>query len=201
MLRLSVVRTRDRAKEQRGRVAALLVFAILLIVTSLAGPARETAARSVQSPLEGPGGSVAVAPNASRAALTAIQIEAGWSHNCARFSDGSVKCWGNNSSGQLGLGDSNNRGDNANEMGDNLPFVNLGTGRTAVELTAGFDFTCARLDTNAVKCWGNNGSGRLGLGDQNNRGDAPNEMGNLLPEVNLGSGLTAFHLSSGLGHT
>ena len=37
--------------------------------------------------------------------------------------DGSVRAFGQNSHGQLGLGDSNNRGGNPGEMGANLPPV------------------------------------------------------------------------------
>lgn len=39
--------------------------------------------------------------------------------------------------GQLGLGDEEARGDEPGEMGDALPQVDLGAGRTAVEVFAG----------------------------------------------------------------
>ena len=43
---------------------------------------------------------------------------------------------------KLGYGDTNNRGDNANEMGDNLPTVDLGKGKTAKQVVAGFSYVC-----------------------------------------------------------
>jgi alpha-tubulin suppressor-like RCC1 family protein len=55
---------------------------------------------------------------------TALSIVAA-DHTCARLSDGSLKCWGFNGYGELGLGDTTNRGDNPGEMGDNLPTVKL----------------------------------------------------------------------------
>lgn len=78
----------------------------------------------------------------------------GGSHTCAILTDDSVKCWGGNYNGQLGLGDTNSRGDESNEMGDNLPAVNLGTGRTAKAIATGGYHTCALLDNDSVKCWG-----------------------------------------------
>ena len=116
-------------------------------------------------------------------------ISAGGSHTCAVLDDDSVKCWGYNYYGQLGLGDTNIRGDNWNEMGDNLPAVNLGTGRKAKAISAGGSYTCAALDDGSVKCWGYN-DGRLGIGYLNNRGDDPYEMGDKLPLVALGTGRT-----------
>jgi len=37
----------------------------------------------------------------------------------------SIKCWGGNAFGQLGLGNTSNRGDGLNEMGDSLPVIGL----------------------------------------------------------------------------
>jgi len=129
------------------------------------------------------------------------EIAAGLGHTCARFDDGSVKCWGANDEGQLGLGGTLRRGDGPGEMGANLPAVDLGPGRTALQIAVGGNQTCARLDDGSVKCWGRNGFGQLGLGDPLPRGDGPGEMGASLPAVDLGPGRTALEVAAGLGHT
>jgi len=131
---------------------------------------------------------------------TATAIFCKYSQTCALLDDKSVKCWGNNYNGQLGLGDTNNRGDAPGEMGDNLPAVDLGTGRTATAIFCTYSHACALLDNKSVKCWGSNYNGQLGLGDTNNRGDAPGEMGDNLPAVDLGTGRTATAISIGGSH-
>jgi alpha-tubulin suppressor-like RCC1 family protein len=132
---------------------------------------------------------------------TATQIVGGFFHMCARLDDGTVKCWGYNLVGQLGLGDSQSRGDQPGEMGDSLPAVDLGPGRTVLELAAGSEHTCARLDDGSVKCWGYNLNGQLGLGDVRLRGTQPGDMGANLPTVDLGPGRTATHIAAGGTHT
>lgn len=128
-------------------------------------------------------------------------LVAGDGYTCAQLGDGTVKCWGRNDFGQLGLGDNDKRGDAANQMGANLPVVNLGSGRTTVELAAGYRHTCARLDDGTAKCWGRNNSGQLGLGDTVDRGNAPNQMAANLPVVNLGPGRSVVQLAAGSEHT
>lgn len=117
---------------------------------------------------------------------------------CALFADGRIKCWGFNEWGNLGLGDTVNRGDMPGQMGANLPFIDLGTGRTVKQITgeAG-THQCAILDNNSLKCWGLNIYGQLGLGDTVNRGDFPGQMGDNLPPVNLGTGLYAVKVATG----
>jgi alpha-tubulin suppressor-like RCC1 family protein len=131
----------------------------------------------------------------------AKQVVLGNLHTCALLDDDKVKCWGHNGQGQLGYGDNVQRGDNANEMGDNLAVVSLGLGRTAKAITAGERFTCALLDNDTVKCWGSSNNGQLGQNDTSQRGDNANEMGDDLPPVNLGAGRTAKSVIAGWEHT
>ncbi len=132
---------------------------------------------------------------------TATVIVAAWNQTCALLDNGRLKCWGGNEYGQLGLGDTAPRGDQANEMGDNLPAVDLGTGRTATAVDAGWGHTCAIVDSGVTKCWGWNDYGQLGLGDSESRGNTAGEMGDNLPVVNFGAGRTATKVSAGLSYT
>ena len=129
--------------------------------------------------------------------VLAKSVHAGYRHTCALLTDGHVKCWG---SGSLGIGVTDARGDEPNEMGNYLPLVDLGVGRTAKALFAGELATCALLDNDGLKCWGKNSVGVLGLGDRVSRGDAPNQMGDNLPYVQLGAGRFVKDLAIGMVH-
>src|SRR5262245_61938694 len=142
----------------------------------------------------------ALAPVLLGSGRTAVAISAGGFHTCALLDDGSVKCWGSNSFGQLGLGDTAARGDAPTEMGDILPPVELGTGRTAIGVVTGNGHTCAVLDGGDLKCWGGGAAGQLGYGDVDNRGDALGEMDEDLPLVNLGAARRVVGLASGRAH-
>ena len=86
-------------------------------------------------------------------------------------------------------------------MGDSLTPVALGTGRTAVALSAGSAHTCAVLDDATTKCWGSGASGRLGTGDTVSRGDQPGELGDSLSPIALGTGRTARAVVASIAHT
>ncbi len=90
-------------------------------------------------------------------------------------------------------------GDAQGEM-DQLTGINLGTGRTATALTSGYHHTCAKLDDGAVKCWGRNNYGQLGIDNATDMGDAQGEM-DQLTGINLGTGRTATAIVSGYFHT
>jgi E3 ubiquitin-protein ligase HERC3 len=97
-----------------------------------------------------------------------------------------VKCFGINSSGQLGLDDSDDRGTALDQMGSALPFVKLPLSaqdmRSVVQVSAGDGHACALLDDAQLLCWGNNQFGQLGMGDaQTPRGVSWNPMSTLHP--------------------
>lgn len=104
--------------------------------------------------------------------------------------DNTVKCWGGNSVGSLGLGDVLNRGTGPDEMGDNLPAVDLafGTGSGAVSnVFAGRFHTCVSGTDGGLACFGLNAGGQLGAGtDETNVGDDPDEVAGL-SSINLGA--------------
>ena len=130
---------------------------------------------------------------------TATAIDAGDTHTCALLDDATIKCWGFGANGRLGLDSTDNRGDAAGEMAA-LPAVNLGVGRTATSVSAGFRHTCAVLDDATVKCWGFGGNGELGQDSTLTLGDAGGEMAALGP-VNLGVARTATSVAAGGTHT
>jgi hypothetical protein len=129
-----------------------------------------------------------------RVPYRALAVITGEVHSCALLDDHNVKCWGDNSMGQLGLGDTGYRGRSAADMGDALPVIDLGTGRTASEIAASRFSTCAILDDGSIKCWGWSGlNGQPALGSI---GDEPGELGDHLPPLDLG-GRRAVHLGMG----
>lgn len=133
---------------------------------------------------------------------TGKAVLAGGSHTCAILDDMTLKCWGLNSGGQLGIGRAvHNVGTKASDMGDNLPRVLLGAGRTVKSIAIGLGHTCAILDDDTLKCWGSNVSGQLGLGDTLARGIDAAQMGDNLPAVQLGTGRKPLLVASSASAT
>jgi len=90
--------------------------------------------------------------------LNAVGMSVNGEHSCALISDGTVKCWGSNSDGQLGSG---SFGPGAKSS---IPTAVTGLSGV-VGISAGSSHTCAVLSNGTVKCWGDNTSkqgGRTG---------------------------------------
>ena len=98
-----------------------------------------------------------------------LDVQAGRAHTCALIEKGRVRCWGLNDSGQLGYKNTENIGDNEDPAfpGD----VPLGGGEKALSLSVGGSHSCVYLMSESVRCWGEGGSGQLGLGNTNDVGD------------------------------
>lgn len=95
----------------------------------------------------------------------ATAIAAGMAHACAIVEGGAVKCWGHNTTGQLGNGSTT--GTMANRLGWTAEDVAGLTGVSAI--SAASWHTCALVRGKGVKCWGANESGQVGDGTTTDR--------------------------------
>jgi cysteine-rich repeat protein len=86
-----------------------------------------------------------------------VELALGERHGCARLASGEVRCWGDDSSGQLG--------DDDGDLADALaPVAVTGLPAEVDEIGAGARFTCARA-SGEVYCWGAGDFGQLAQGD------------------------------------
>ncbi len=135
------------------------------------------------------------------------KISAGGSHTCAIHNTATAsvsdptpdpvlaaKCWGDDTEGQLGDGDTT--------TGGPTPVQVSGLGSGVIDISAGQNHTCAIHNTAAegeteqlaAKCWGNDGNGRLGNGSGDSNANAP-----VAVSGELNSGVT--DISAGYTHT
>jgi alpha-tubulin suppressor-like RCC1 family protein len=112
----------------------------------------------------------------------ARSIAGGDGHACANTHSGGLKCWGFNSTGQLGNGSTTNSPTAVDVFGLESGIVSVATAAYS---------TCALNQAGAVHCWGLNGSGQVGDGSNVNRSTPVAVSG-------LGSGVVA--ISAGWEH-
>jgi alpha-tubulin suppressor-like RCC1 family protein len=130
-------------------------------------------------------------PATATQAITAVApIDAGDDHNCALQADATVRCWGNNSNGQLGDGTTVNK---------SSPTAVPGlTG--VVALASGFLHSCALQADGAVRCWGSNNNGQLGDGTTVNK-LIPTAVPSILTLVDIVTGVRVAAISASVNHT
>jgi hypothetical protein len=73
----------------------------------------------------------------------AVQIAIAEGHACARMADGTVRCWGDNTEGEVGDGTTTER---------HIPVAVRGI-HDAIDVIAGLSYSCARLASGRVRCW------------------------------------------------
>ena len=88
------------------------------------------------------------------------KIGSGLRHSCSVMANGTVKCWGEGSNGQLGQGATTAR---------NYPVSVVGVGGSGtlgniVQVSTGLEHSCGLTSGGQVNCWGKGAHGRLGNG-------------------------------------
>lgn len=116
---------------------------------------------------------------------SATAVAAGYGHTCALISDGSVRCWGDNSEGQLG---------HFTSISPSAP-VAVDSVSSVKQVVANDVRSCTMSGTgNIVQCWGHNQWGEVGNGNTTEQ-DTP------VPVVNLPSSPSVLSVATGAGHT
>jgi cysteine-rich repeat protein len=98
----------------------------------------------------------------------AESIAAGGDATCVVMKNGSVRCWGANTHGQLGLGHTQDIGNDESPVAAEAE-VSLGAKTVSVAVAS--EHACALLEGLLIRCWGHNDVGQLGLGHVKNIGD------------------------------
>ena len=126
-----------------------------------------------------PGGALGTGGNA--AAPHASAVSAGNNFTCALISNGTVKCWGSNERGRLGIGSTTS---------SNLPTQVSGI-TSAIAVETGDLHACALLKDGSIRCWGGNDDGQLGDGTTSSS----------LTPVSVSSITSAIAIAAGYRHT
>ena len=82
------------------------------------------------------------------------RVAVGMYHSCGLRTDGTVKCWGDNSQGQLGDG----------TLTDRTSATVVSGLSGAIDIEAGGHHSCALMADGTARCWGSNAAGELGDG-------------------------------------
>ena len=105
-----------------------------------------------------------------------LQVTTGLANTCVLLEGGRVRCWGDNSDGQLGYGHDQTIGAEETPeqaaampgppgralLGGDVPLGGLGV--VQISVVADARAVCALFASRAVRCWGHNVAGQLGYG-------------------------------------
>ncbi|MCK7593616.1 hypothetical protein [Pseudomarimonas salicorniae] len=112
------------------------------------------------------------------------RIAVGAFGGCALLGNGSVKCWGNGSSGELGYDPS------VEDFRVEARTVPGLSDSTVTHIAAGWFHRCAALSSGKVRCWGQNFNGELGRGSSSELEFTPDDVVGL-PTSGTARGLVA----------
>jgi alpha-tubulin suppressor-like RCC1 family protein len=101
-------------------------------------------------------------------------LSVGATHTCALLINGGVKCWGENSLGELGDG---------TKVSRSIPESVVGLDSGVIAIKAGYHFSCAITENEGVKCWGQDAYGSLGNGILDKSSTVPVDVMGLRKDV------------------
>ncbi|NOH72429.1 hypothetical protein F0225_13925 [Vibrio pectenicida] len=94
-------------------------------------------------------------PQTVQLGIPSISVAVGQHFACSLLNNHQIKCWGNNQSGQLGIGHRRNKA-----RPTSLTFA-----ENVQKLALGKQHACAILQSGTLQCWGSNQYGQLGIGN------------------------------------
>jgi alpha-tubulin suppressor-like RCC1 family protein len=125
-------------------------------------------------------------PAGDSGATVVQKVSAGAHHTCAITKAGEVFCWGDNTYGQLGTGDTTSQTTPTPVEASTLE----SGGATVIEVYAGGTSTCALRSDATLWCWGDNTNGQLATGDTTQHPApvqaSPSILGNQVASASVG---------------
>ena len=125
--------------------------------------------------------------SAARDFGTATGMSAGGQHACAITPSKHLKCWGDNTYGQLGIG---------SDLSDQFVPVRVPKLRSVRFVDVGDYVTCAIVGSGGLKCWGDNDNGQVGDGTTHDR-HKPTPVTGLARGV-VAVSVGSYHVCAGL---
>ena len=101
-------------------------------------------------------------------------LEAGETDTCVVTTSHKARCWGDNTYGQLGTGNTTNIGNSGANTIANM--VDIPLTADVVRINSNNNTVCAVTEAGGGRCWGYGANGRLGTGATDNRGDGAGEI-------------------------
>jgi alpha-tubulin suppressor-like RCC1 family protein len=140
---------------------------------------REVSCNNASVPQGAKGNGTGVAAVDPSGQSTFTQLDVADHYGCGRRPNGTIWCWGENSSGQFGDGSANR---------SLLPIIAAGSATTWTQVTTAGATSCGRRSDGTLWCWGRNGNGQVGDNSTSTRTTPVQTSGGYTDWTNVSNG-------------